>query len=242
MQSIARSLGYPDTVFLGVARGGSAWIADAYSPAEMLEFCVQGLLGAAAVLRHSGRASGPVEFVTNRGRYRVYRDANDMEWLHLPKSMFLRDMIKVNERELSSYGEGKAILIEAGRRRIFLNAGTERALCQIRIGPERVTDILRSYDINGLCFYAPNESGAAMRVFTSSLSGREDNATGGAAASLALLLSPNSDRILQIEQGSGAPTGRGLLFAKRSENDLFVGGYVSGVALCSRLAALGQLL
>jgi predicted PhzF superfamily epimerase YddE/YHI9 len=94
-----------------------------------------------------------------------------------------------------------------------------------------------SSSIHGICLLSLNsERHVAMRVFTTSLDGHEDAATGGAASAIPEYflyagISRIIGRVWQIDQGAGPPHRRGRLYVRQEVNGAVeVGGRVEFVA------------
>ena len=124
-----------------------------------------------------------------------------------------------------------------GRKRAYIELGSAQSLLDVRASPRAILSYCRSRGINGICpFHSPLPGRIHMRVFTTSLEGREDASTGGAVAALPLYFE-TVERHAQIvtwkvEQGVGPASGRGCLYVKRRAfgGDVSVGGEVKLVS------------
>jgi predicted PhzF superfamily epimerase YddE/YHI9 len=91
--------------------------------------------------------------------------------------------------------------------------------------------------VSGICLTADNPDGSAgLRVFTMSLHGAEDVATGGAAAGLpafwAAADQPPGGQPVLVRQGLGAAQTRAILHLRsQPDGSVALGGYVTKVAV-----------
>ena len=228
-EEIAAALGCPDTVFLSPA-GDGAWDLRAYSPSEELSFCTQGLIAAHRVLERKTGAD-ETRFRTLAGETTVASEGAELAWVE--------GRFCFPQRRLSIKLEGEALrdaLIDTGRTRLYRELPDAGALDGVRYDPDAVLAYCRSEGISGVCLVArTGERVAALRVFTTSLDGREDASTGGAAMGVAPFFGEPGE--WRIEQGSGAPHQRGLLFVKQ-----IPGSEIVRVGGAHRFVAQGELL
>ncbi|MEI2385869.1 PhzF family phenazine biosynthesis protein [Breoghania sp. JC706] len=235
MQSIARHLDLPDTIFLDFDPRAREWRGETYSPHERIGFCVQSLLAAAAALRRANKVTADAVVPINVGgrRYRIEATPGDgvLEWVALPHRHFeaRKVAIRAGERLCLPSFAGAPMRVDAGRRRIFVEMSTPRDLDDIDIAPDLARALLAANDVDGLCFYARlSLSRLRLRVFTTSLDGGEDRATGGAAASLAHLVGFGTAGRLTVLQGAAGAHRRGLLMVKPAagSDGVVIGGAV----------------
>lgn len=231
---IARSLRAPDTAFLSRAPSGG-WTIRFFSPEEgEMAFCGQALVAAHAVLRALGSAGleQPLVLSTSVGAVSTTGDPvdPDVSWFAVA-----RDNVRVvgkpdPDRSLPLDPGAEAVIVDSGRTRLYRPLPGSDAVVSLVIAPEAVLRLCARFQVKGLCFYA-RASGAtvALRVFTVSLAGGEDAATGGAALGLAPLLPPGD---WTIEQGQGRVLNRGLLrlHAPPGSAPIAVGGAADIVA------------
>lgn len=198
MQEIAAKLGFPDTAFVWKTEAGFA--ARFYSPTEVLSVCYQALIAAA-------HAVGPASFELTDRALRVEVDGG-LGWVHTP-----RDLIKRASNITTP--SGLIRVIDAGRKRAYVRVDGD-TFERFQLSPEGALAWLQKHQLSGLCLLHDTR----LRVFTTSLQGREDIATGGAVAGLALL---HEGRV-SIEQGVGHANRRGVLELDGTDETIRVGG------------------
>lgn len=231
---IARSLRAPDTAFLSRTQSG-AWAVRFFSPEEgEMAFCGQALVAAHAVLRALGtaRREPPLELSTTVGVVSTRGDPveRDVSWFAVA-----RDNVRVIGKpdpasSLPLDAGAEAVIVDSGRARLYRPLLRPEVLASIAIEPDVVLRVCSDLQVKGICFYA-HASGhtVALRVFTVSLAGGEDAATGGAVLGLSALLPPGD---WTIEQGHGRALDRGLLrlHAPSGGAEVAVGGAAEIVA------------
>jgi predicted PhzF superfamily epimerase YddE/YHI9 len=124
--------------------------------------------------------------------------------------------------EVSLPGGEPARVIDTGRRRAYrrVEAAT---FGDFALAPEAALSWLQANELSGLCLVCERSAGeVALRVFTTSLDGREDVATGGAAAGLPAFL--GEDRALIVRQGIGPARRRGVLRVRVEGGSVWLGG------------------
>jgi PhzF family phenazine biosynthesis protein len=231
---IARSLRAPDTAFLSRTPSGG-WAVRFFSPEEgEMAFCGQALVAAHAVLRALGTASREqaLELSTSVGVVTTKADPvePDVSWFAVA-----RDNVRVIGRpNLASSVPlapgAEPVIVDSGRARLYRQLERSEDLAAIAIEPDAVLRLCAELDVKGICFYARKTSTTVgLRVFTISLAGGEDAATGGAVLGLSALLPPGD---WTIEQGSGRVLNRGLLrlHARPASAEVAVGGAAEIVA------------
>ena len=119
-------------------------------------------------------------------------------------------------------GGEDACVIDSGRRRAYLRV--DRATFErFALTAPEASGWLRAHRLSGLCLVserARNE--VALRVFTTSLDGAEDVATGGAAACLPAFLGRDGD--VTVHQGLGPARRRGVIRVRSDHEAVRVGG------------------
>lgn len=231
---IARSLRAPDTAFLSRTPSGG-WTVRFFSPEEgEMAFCGQALVAAHAVLRALGtaRREQPLDLSTTVGVVSTKSDPvePDVSWFAVA-----RDKVRVvgtpdPASSLPLDAGAEAIIVDSGRARLYRPLLRSEALASMAIEPDAVLRVCSELQVKGICFYARmSGSTVALRVFTVSLAGGEDAATGGAVLGLAALLPPGD---WTIEQGHGRVLNRGLLrlHAPSGSAEVAVGGAAEIVA------------
>lgn len=239
-QRLAADLGLPDTVFLTPVEP-RRWRARFFSPAEPLTLCVQASLAAHAVLREGG-AVDPLVLDTPAGPVRVRAlegGPADVSWMEFPRASVKARPSVAPVREglgLALPGLVRESVIDSGRVRLFCELSDLGVLEALEPPPPTVLRYCRTERISGVCFFVRTGPDAvALRVFTTSLDGGEDAATGGAVLGLAALL-PGVGSV-QVSQGRRPFHQRGhLLLRDDPRNDFIaVGGATRRIAV-GRLA------
>lgn len=233
-QLIARALGFPDTVFLSFA---NEWQARTFSPWEQISFCVQTLLAAHVVLREKAGSDALPEswFRVGETRAIVRSDslAPGISWLTIPAHQIVIEASAEQPDSIIGNPVRKfpALVIDSGRKRVYQLVPRDE-LHSIVVQPREVLQFCRERSIHGICLMAlTGEREIALRVFTTSLDGREDIATGGAVAGIFSYLEQigmnGFHSIWHVQQGSDGLNSRGALYVRRTnEHDVEVGGVV----------------
>ncbi len=92
-------------------------------------------------------------------------------------------------RSLPLDAGAEAVIVDSGRARLYRPLLRPEALASITIEPDVVLRVCSELQVKGICFYARTGGPTvALRVFTVSLAGGEDAATGGAVLGLSALL------------------------------------------------------
>jgi PhzF family phenazine biosynthesis protein len=221
-QATAAALGYPDTVFLTPGSSDSEWSARSFSPAEELSLCTQALIAAFRVLqeKEATYSASRVLFRTPSGPIVVSElvpERKDIAWLVGAYQVLDRRVSKPPLAAIDGFGTATEILIDTGRTRLFRELGDAGQLSTLTLEPTRVMDYCSAEKIDGIClFVRTGEREVRMRVFTTSLDGREDISTGGAVMGLLPYLQRTDSNTLAgcwtIQQGLGANHHRGTLF------------------------------
>jgi predicted PhzF superfamily epimerase YddE/YHI9 len=200
-QALATKLGLPDTAFVS---GDSIRF---YSPSEPLTVCYQALLAAAHVLGRSTRFQ-------LADRELDVELAEDLAWVVTPRAAI------VDRGTVATPWGDEARVLDAGRKRAYALVSAAQ-LDSLHLLPDVALNWLRGNELSGLCLLARGDDSLRMRVFTTSLAGHEDVATGGAVAALPTLL--DQDGPFTIVQGTAR---RGVLHVQTRTNDVLVGGRV----------------
>jgi PhzF family phenazine biosynthesis protein len=232
--AIARSLRALDTAFLSRNRSGVLEIRFISPEEGEMAFCGQALVAAHAVLRALRAASWeqPFDLSTSVGVVSTTGDPVEPDVSYFAVA---RDDVRVvgkpdPARSLSLTPGAEAVIVDSGRARLYRPLMRPEDLAAIAIDPDVVLRVCSELEVKGICFYArSNGPTVALRVFTVSLAGHEDAATGGAVLGLSALLPPGQ---WTIEQGHGRALTRGLLrlHAPESSAEIAVGGAVEIVA------------
>jgi PhzF family phenazine biosynthesis protein len=221
-QAVASSLGYPDTVFLTPSPGNSDWLARSFSPAQELSLCTQALMAGFRVLprRNAITSATHILFRTPSGPIEVSElipDRKDVAWLVGPYQVLDRRVSKSPLAAIEALASAEEILIDTGRTRLFQELPDADRLSALALRPTQVMDYCAKEEIHGICLFAhTGEREIRMRVFTTSLDGGEDIATGGAVMGLLPYFQKKGAELpagcWSIHQGFGARHQRGTLF------------------------------
>ncbi|MET0287804.1 MAG: PhzF family phenazine biosynthesis protein [Polyangiales bacterium] len=201
-QALATKLGLPATAFVAGER------VRFYSPSESLTVCYQALLAAAHVL-----GAPRTRFALIDRELEVELDG-ERAWV-----ISARDSVIDGGDVRTPWGDD-ARVFDTGRKRAYARMSLAQ-LDSLQLLPDVAFNWLRASGLSGLCLLARDGETLRMRVFTTSLEGHEDVATGGAAAALPALL--EHDGPFTIVQGVAR---RGMLHVKTRGDDVLVGGRV----------------
>ena len=229
--ALAAALGFPDTAFIGEHAGREVTVRT-YSPHEELATCLQTSLAVPVALGAGGgetwrvrHPAGPLEvrvekgpaglrcWVTDTGTDGEPEPVSDLPgWLRTARVSRLRQ----------------------GRSRLYAQLPDITAV-PASFGAADVLQACHAHACTAVVFYAPAGEAVRTRVFTTSLGGREDSATGGAAAGVGALLARDG-RTGQVDvlQGPEDANRQGYLYLNL-DGRMEVGGDVqpllSGEAL-----------
>jgi predicted PhzF superfamily epimerase YddE/YHI9 len=200
-QALATKLGFPDTAFV---RGDAIRF---YSPSEPLTVCYQALLAAAHVLGRSTR-------FRLADRELDVELAHELAWVVTPRASI------IDRGTVTTPWGDHARVLDAGRKRAYALVSPAQ-LDSLQLLPDVALNWLRGNTLSGLCLLSRADHGLRMRVFTTSLDGHEDVATGGAVAAIPTLL--DQEGPFTIVQGTAR---RGVLHVRTRGHDVLVGGRV----------------
>lgn len=211
-QFVARRLGLPDTCFVWKSASGN-WMHRTFSPYEELTFCTQTLLAGAACLQ-AGKdcpfetAIGPVTVHRDEGQYWIRQDVDKARRL---KDRSVLHRLGLEEQLLG----GEPAVTGVGRQRLYIPLRSPGILYRLTFSSEIILRECRRHGWTGLCFFALMDEGhVALRVFTTSLKGGEDAATGGAALGLIgyhRFQSLGLSERVRVEQGPAGSEKRGCI-------------------------------
>jgi PhzF family phenazine biosynthesis protein len=237
-QRMAQLLGFPDTVFLDLSADSGEWNTRTFSPSEKISFCVQTLLGAHTVLRRkSGESITESKFRTAGRSVSVETDPQrpEVAWLTMPQHDIVvsGEVVDLSSAITVSESQYPAYIVDAGRKRVY-SLVPPPALESTVAEPARVQRCCEERKIHGICLFSLTQRNViASRVFTTSLDGREDVATGGAVAGMFSYLERigktlDFHNVWTVHQGVGPDHARGTIYARRKSNakDVSVGGAV----------------
>jgi PhzF family phenazine biosynthesis protein len=242
-QRLAARLAVPDTAFV-VPNGDGPPALFSFSPWEELRFCTQTLLAAAAVEASRTGRSAACSFVTRVGPVTVTPGEPSGEpglwWVAArpdPADLLAdpRPLLRGLglDDEAGHAVAGDAAIGGIGRRRLYVPLASEDLLQSVHPTPARILAACREHGLTGVCLFARRGPGeVALRVFTTSLHGAEDAATGGAALGLLGYDQRSSLGLadtFRVVQGPAAGLHRGCLHVRRGARpeDAGVGGQVA---------------
>lgn len=221
-QATAAALGYPDTVFLAPASGDSEWSARSFSPAQELSLCTQALIAAFRVLQQRGGTLSATRFLflTPSGPITVGEllpERKEIAWLSGPCRILDRPISQSPLANMGMLAGAAEIVIDTGRTRLFCELPDAGQLSALALEPAQVTNYCAAEKIDGICLFArTGEREIRMRVFTTSLDGREDISTGGAVMGLLPYMQKKDARpplgCWTVQQGAGPSHQHGTLF------------------------------
>lgn len=238
-QCAARQLGLPDTGFLNQRSPDVPWPLESYSPVEPLKFCIQTLLSSAAVQKRIAPNISVRSFATDVGPYVVEEDGFEPNvwWVNVevPSATVAPESLVSSLTELGFSTDtlrNAAAISGIGRRRIYLRLNSEDELANISLSAREVNLWCKKNDLTAICLFSiRSKESVRFRVFTTSLSGEEDIATGGAALGLLSVDSALgvslSDRVV-VNQGRGDSLFRGEILLERAKDGSLpkIGGLV----------------
>lgn len=239
-QEIAARLGTPDTVFITPEKGRAGWATRVFSPGMELTMCFQGILAADAALRlTSGEDAKDTVFNTQVGPVQAgdVPDVRDgFRWVKFPKERMqkLPPVVSLEEFARAHGAVARDVsCLSTGRVRAYGRLRSVEELDELVLPPQEVLRFCVRQRVDGLCFVALAADHVRIRVFTTSLDGNEDIATGGAVCGLAMYLemlgdAPPTQPYWTVRQGSGSARRRGKLYlwAEGAAPYIAVGGNV----------------
>jgi predicted PhzF superfamily epimerase YddE/YHI9 len=214
-QAVAAALDVPDTGFV-VGSGACRLVLRSHSPSEEIAHCVQTSLaalpacGAAAgerwtVVHEAGSALSvridpeDLNVVWACDAQAPAPDAQDSGW---------QESVPLPQEIAQRLDRSTATGLRTARPRLYVTDLHLANLEAFETAPEQVMRLCRHTGTNGLVLGARVDGGLRVRVFTSSLEGREDVATGGAVLELARLLRPElGPGRLDVTQGPSPARG-----------------------------------
>lgn len=233
--ALARRLRVPDTGFARLIGPRSIELAT-YSPIEELAQCIQTSLAAVVALdaaegeqwRVRHRLSDPLTLVRydNVVWAEHWIDADcQIERIEMPGFL--------NNASLSG-----SMILRQLRSRVYVECEDSNYLETMTVNASEVLGLCRSYGVNGLVLSARQGDVLRVRVFTSSLGGSEDAATGGAVLGLGQILAIRGTYgEVSVVQGPRNPESQGH-FRLRVDGptQIHLGGQVSSL-LAGRVLA-----
>lgn len=213
-QSLAMRLGYPDTAFVVSrevdASGRPRVMLRTHSPVEEITLCIQTSLAAPVAL---GARAGEIWQVDHAGgSLNIRVDEGPVVWASLLEpagQLPPLELIGLPRRLADRLGAATGTVVRTARPRLYVLDLAPRQLEQLYIAPDEVLALCADLRINGLVIAAwQAHDELRVRVFTTSLSGREDAATGGAVLEAGRLLRDmGAPETVHVTQGSGDDRG-----------------------------------
>jgi predicted PhzF superfamily epimerase YddE/YHI9 len=235
LAACARTLAVPDAGFV-VHDDGDEVVLRTFSPFEELAQCLQASLAVVTARGHTRppTADAPVRVRHERGEpVLVYRDAAvtwayeeggampDFEPVPLPAPL-----------DGAVTGASAPIVLRQARSRLHLRFSTASQVEAVVLGREEVLAACSLSKTFGVVLSAPAGVGVQrIRVFTTSLDGAEDKATGGAVLGVARLLATQGHRgdVAMVQGRPGFAEDQGFLRARMTDNAVLIGGKVTAL-------------
>lgn len=242
MAEMAAWLGFPDTAFVHLPQlGHGRWRVDSFSPFEPLRVCTQTLLATYYVLAKAGwlPEDGRLVAETGAGPIRV-EPAGAGE----PAAAYVVLPTGTTEARpprtpppVAGASVRDPLIVDTGRARAYLRVDATE-LDRIELEPDRVLAYCHAEQVNGVCLVAFGADLVRLRVFTTSLGGREDVSTGGAAAGIIgyaqAIDNPLATGVTwRVRQGRGGRVTSAELYLRHTGDQAVVGvgGRVEPVAV-----------
>lgn len=220
--ALATALGFPDTAFVGRHTGRFAAVRT-FSPQEELVQCLQTTLATPVALGASDGETWQVRHPVGALDVQVERVAGG--WLCWAVDTDTAGE-PVRVEDLPGWLRGTDVhRVPQGRSRLYARVRDVGALPTFDAADVR--EVCRAHDCTAVVFFAEAAEGSVRtRVFTTSLGGREDAATGGAAAGVGVLLArEHRTGRFEIVQGPAEPAMQGHLLLSL-DRQRHVGGRV----------------
>lgn len=180
---LAATLGFPDTAFVQERSGRSVTVRT-FSPHEELAQCLQTTLATPVALGSVDGESWQVGHPAGLLRVRVERAADGWHCWALDTDATGEPRL-VND--LPGWLSTEVYRVPQGRSRLYARVPDVSDLPMFDAADVRA--VCRAHHCTAVVFFAePSEDTLRTRVFTTSLGGREDIATGGAVAGIGALL------------------------------------------------------
>ncbi|MGH3406263.1 MAG: PhzF family phenazine biosynthesis protein [Streptosporangiaceae bacterium] len=228
LQDIARWLAVPDTGFV-TARDDQSVSLRTFSPVEEVSQCIQVSLAALTALGAPDKSSWSVRHEHGE-KLLVTRD-DPVTWAEFAAGADLA----VEPAAWPSFvqacpdpGFGQ-VIVRQSRSRIYLPCRNLAELEALELDPRDVVEFCASSDCFGVvAFTQTGRQTWRARVFTTSLAGKEDSATGGAVLGVGGLLARRGvTGTLRVTQGPGDPDRQGTLLLRIfSQGHFQLGGEV----------------
>ncbi|MBH1934149.1 PhzF family phenazine biosynthesis protein [Streptomyces sp. AV19] len=225
----AALLGVPDTAFVTAAADGDV-VLRTFSPVEELAQCLQTSLAVLTALDAPDRAPWRVRH--ERGEQLVVHREGPVTWARHEDAGALEleeagwpDFVRADPAD-----SAPPVITRQSRSRLHLRCADAAQLMAATVEAEAVLELCARTRTSGLVLSAPDSAGEwRVRVFTTSLSGAEDNATGGAVLGLGALAALDGFRgDVRVCQGPRDPARQGhLLLRVQDDGAVLLGGEVT---------------
>lgn len=226
--TVARRLAVPDTAFVSSA-GSDTIRLRTFSPHEELSQCLQTSLAVVVALeipegqtRRVCHEHGEPLLVRREGRmcWAHTEEPGGITWAPYGVPLWLSSQIHQPTFDR----------VAQTRSRLLVDCRRPETVAEVLAEPTAVLSLCAEAKVNGLVLYACDERRLLVRVFTTSLGGREDTATGGAVLNIgSRLLHDGAEGAFTVTQGPLDPDRRGYLHL-RLEGTVSLGGEVLTLA------------
>lgn len=233
--ALAARLDVPDTAFVSSTEGEI--VLRTFSPVEELAQCLQTSL---AVLTALGVPLGEPRLVRHQhGEPLVVVREAEVTWAREaePAPPDLEEVAQPSLARVDLASGSAPVVVRQARSRLHLRCADVAQLEGLELEPDHVLELCSRLGISGVVLSA---SGAEerVRVFTTSLGGREDSATGGAVLGLGQLIAATGVRgDLRVRQGPTERHRQGALRLRvQDDGQVLLGGSVHSLmsgGLCS---------
>lgn len=224
---VAARLRVPDTAFV-TSRDNEEIVLRTFSPVEELAQCLQTSLAVLTALNIP--LGGPTVVRHEGGAPLVVLRESDITWAYesSPTPPELEEVTQPSFATIDLALATKPVVVRQARSRLHLRCADVAQLELLELAASDVLDLCSRLQISGIVFSAAGSTEERVRVFTSSLAGHEDNATGGAVLGVGILASADGtrgDRV--VRQGPSDPDRQGLLRLRlQDDGRVLLGGTV----------------
>lgn len=230
---LARSLGFADTAFV-TARTTTTVAIRTFSPFEELALCIQTSLAVPVALGGTDGQTWQVEHPAAAVSVTLTKAGGAWEcWAshQVDEHVGEPEPIEGTAPGLMAGDLVRMIRLPRARNRLYAELVGEEAVTRLTAPhPSTVLQMCGAQDCSGLVYFARvDDRTIRTRVFTTSLAGREDVATGGASMGLGALVDVGS-QTTEVLQGPAGIGSRGRLLLRRDQGRLLIGGLVHPLA------------
>lgn len=207
--SLAATLGFPDTAFVQEHTAKTVEVRT-FSPHEELALCLQTSLAVPIALGAADGETWQVRHPASTLEVRIEREPDD--WLCWAVDTDTAGTPEPVDDLPDWLRPAEVRRLRQGRSRLYVRLPDITAIPAF--GSDDVLEICRAHACTAIVFFTEaSETTVRTRVFTTSLGGREDAATGGAAAGVGVLLAAahRTGRI-NVVQGPEEPAKQGHLY------------------------------